>query len=141
MMPPRRPPKTARRAFNLLHFEFINVAEAESRITGLGVDMLQLHFFPLAVRIAALTVAIGPLLATSADARGPGGGGGGFHMGGGGGFHAGGGFGGFGRPMMHSAPIVRSFSGVHSVPRFTSPGPTNGHVTAQHLATQHLATT
>jgi hypothetical protein len=60
-------------------------------------------------------------LAISADARGPGGGGGGFHMGGGGGFHAGGGFAGFGRPMMHSAPIVRSFSGVHSVPRFASP--------------------
>jgi hypothetical protein len=97
--------------------------------------MLQLHFFPLAVRIAALTVAIGPLLAINADARGPGGGG--FHMGGGGGFHVGGGgFGGFGRPMMHSAPTVRSFSGVHSVPRFASPGLTNGHVTTQHLATQ-----
>jgi hypothetical protein len=47
---------------------------------GGGGDMLQLHFFPSAVRIAALTVAIGPLLAISADARGPGGGGGGFHM-------------------------------------------------------------
>ena len=79
MMPLHRPPKTARRAFNLLHFEFINVGEAESRITGLGADMLQLHFFPLLVRIAALTVAIGPLLAINADARGPGGGG--FHMG------------------------------------------------------------
>jgi hypothetical protein len=38
MMPLHRPPTTTRRAFNLLHFEFINVAEAESRITGLGVD-------------------------------------------------------------------------------------------------------
>jgi hypothetical protein len=67
--------------------------------------MLQLHFFPLAVRIAALTVAIGPLLAIRADAR-PGGGGGGFQMGGGGGFHmGGGGFGGIGRPMMRSAPM------------------------------------
>jgi len=44
--------------------------------------MFQLLRFPLAVRIAALTVAIGPLLAISADARGPGGGGG-FHGGGG----------------------------------------------------------
>ena len=42
---------------------------------------------------------------------------------------------------MHSAPIVRSFSGMHSVPRFASPGLTNGHVTTQHLATQHLTTT
>ena len=109
--------------------------------------MLQLHFFPLAVRIAALTVAIGPLLAISADARPGGGGGGGFHMGGGGGFHrGGGGFGGIGRPMMHSAPMnhaptVRSFSGMHSAPRFASPGLTNGHVTTQHLVAQHLATT
>ena len=84
--------------------------------------MFQLHRFPLAVRIAALTVAIGPLLAISADARGPGGGGG-FHGGGGfgggshggggfgGGFHGGGfggsfhggGFGGVGHPMFHAA--------------------------------------
>jgi hypothetical protein len=33
MMPLHRPPKTARRAFNLLHFDFINVADAESAKT------------------------------------------------------------------------------------------------------------
>src|SRR5215831_17435323 len=60
--------------------------------SGLEVNMSLFQRFPSAVRIAALTVAIGPLLAMSADARGPGGGGGGgFHMGGGGGFHMGGG--------------------------------------------------
>ena len=102
--------------------------------------------FPSAVRIAALTVAIGPLLAISADARGPGGGGG-FHMGGAGGFHMGGG--GFhvggggighpmiGRPMMiRSAPSMHSLSGVHPVHQ----GPAILHVGNSHLTTQHLVT-
>jgi len=114
----------------------------------------------LAVRIAALTVAIGPLLAISADARGPGGGGG-FHGGGGfaGGFHgggfgggfSGGGFGGVGHPMIHAAPMIHtapmihaspgihSLSGFHSIPRIASSrGLTAGHLGTPHIATAHV---
>src|SRR5215470_5986443 len=58
--------------------------------SGLEVNMSLSQRFPSAVRIAALTVAIGPRRAMGPAARGPGGGGG-FHMGGGGGFHMGGG--------------------------------------------------
>ena len=107
--------------------------------------MFQLLRFPLAVRIAALTVAIGPLLAISADARGPGGGGG---------FHGGGGFGGVGHPMIHAAPMIHtapmihaspgihSLSGFHSIPRIASSrGLTAGHLGTPHIATAHVTST
>jgi hypothetical protein len=110
--------------------------------------MFQLHGIPLAVRVAALTLTIAPLLAISADARGPGGGGGGgggFHMGGGG-FHMGGGtLGGgafhMGGGAIHGVSTFRAMPRGVSVGHFASPHVGTHQFAIHHVATSHLTST
>ena len=97
--------------------------------------MFRLHRFPLAVRITALTVAIAPLLAISADARGPGGGGGGgggFHMGGGGGIH--------GLSAFHAMPRGLSVGHLAS-PRVVTHTAAIHHLTTSHLTSSRVTNT
>jgi len=135
-----------------------------NRANALRPRVLEVHMFSsdrfrFAVCLAGLMFAISPLLAVSADARSPGGGGGGaVHVGGGGGVHVGGGGfgggglrggggfgGGIGRsvPMIHSAPMIRSSPSLHSLSGSrSSPGIviSRGHgVTVRHAGTPHIA--